>query len=88
MQVSVIYAGELAHAWIDVTLDNPCSIQEAIERSGLLGKFPEIDLKRQKVGVFGKFAKLDAPIEDGFRIEIYRPIIRNLDDDDDEDDDD
>lgn len=86
MQVSVIYAGEHAHAWVEVTLDEPCSVADAIARSGLLSKFPDIDLKRQRVGVFGKFTKLDARLEDGARIEIYRPIIRSLDDDDDDDD--
>jgi putative ubiquitin-RnfH superfamily antitoxin RatB of RatAB toxin-antitoxin module len=49
------------------------------------------------VGVFGKITKLTAPLADGDRVEIYRPItvdpktvpqrkIALLDDDDDDDD--
>jgi putative ubiquitin-RnfH superfamily antitoxin RatB of RatAB toxin-antitoxin module len=49
-------------------------VEEAIRRSGILERFPEIDLTKQKVGIFGKLVKLDSPINDGDRIEIYRPI--------------
>ena len=34
----------------------------------------EIDLERQKVGIFGKITRLDTPLEEGNRVEIYRPI--------------
>jgi putative ubiquitin-RnfH superfamily antitoxin RatB of RatAB toxin-antitoxin module len=72
------------------------SVEQAIQRSGILKRFPEIDLTTQKVGIFGKLVKLDAPVKEGDRIEIYRPIIadpktvrrRRIGDDDDEDDDD
>jgi putative ubiquitin-RnfH superfamily antitoxin RatB of RatAB toxin-antitoxin module len=46
----------------------------AIEHSGLLQQFPDIDLNKQKVGVFGKLARLDTPVEEGARVEIYREI--------------
>jgi len=45
-----------------------------IEKSGLLTMFPEIDLETQKAGIFGKLTKLDAVVEEGNRVEIYRPI--------------
>ena len=38
-------------------------------------KYAEIDLKKNKVGVFGKLTKLDAPLRDRDRVEIYRPLI-------------
>lgn len=38
-------------------------------------QFPHIDLSAQKVGVFGKLAKLDAALRPGDRVEIYRAII-------------
>ena len=47
---------------------------QAIEKSGLLEQFPEIDLQRQKVGIFGKITRLDTKLEEGNRMEIYRPI--------------
>jgi uncharacterized protein len=49
-------------------------VREAIEHSGLLNQYPDIDLEAQRVGVFGKLTKLEAKIKDGDRVEIYRPI--------------
>jgi len=51
------------------------TVQEAIERSGILELHPEIDLSKNKVGVFGKAARLDAVLYPGDRVEIYRPLI-------------
>ena len=61
-------------------------MQQAIEQSGLLRFCPDLDLQQQKVGVFGKFVKLDSPLQDGDRVEIYQRITRVLDDDDDDED--
>jgi putative ubiquitin-RnfH superfamily antitoxin RatB of RatAB toxin-antitoxin module len=49
--------------------------RQAIERSGILERFPQIDLASSKVGVFGKLAKLDVVLNAGDRVEIYRPLI-------------
>ena len=50
------------------------TVRQAIELSGILERFPTIDLETQKVGIFGKLTKLDAVLENGNRVEIYRPI--------------
>ncbi|MCB1905649.1 MAG: RnfH family protein, partial [Gammaproteobacteria bacterium] len=42
--------------------------------SGMLRKFPEINLDRQQVGVFGKIVRLDSVVAEGDRVEIYREI--------------
>ena len=41
----------------------------------MLAKYPEIDLKKNKIGVFAKLAKADTVLRDRDRIEIYRPLI-------------
>lgn len=51
------------------------TLQAAVEASGLLAKYPEIDLKKNKFGVWNKLAKLDAVLRDQDRVEIYRPLI-------------
>lgn len=51
------------------------TVAEAIQASGILHKYPEIDLTINKLGIFGKLTKADAVVCDKDRIEIYRPLI-------------
>ncbi len=75
MKVSVVYAIPGKQAVLSVDLPEGATVQQAIEKSGILKRFPDIDLTQQKVGIFTKVVPLDAPAPDGARIEIYRPII-------------
>ncbi len=75
IQVEVAYARPDAQALLSVTSDPGMTVREAIERSGVLKRFPEIDFAINKVGIFGKLAKLDQPLVSGDRVEIYRPLI-------------
>ena len=51
------------------------TVHQGITLSGILLKYPEIDLEKNKVGVFAKLVKLDSLLRDRDRIEIYRPLI-------------
>jgi putative ubiquitin-RnfH superfamily antitoxin RatB of RatAB toxin-antitoxin module len=75
IQVEVAYARERAQALLVVNGPQGLSVSDAIERSGILQRFPEIDLKVNKVGVFGKSARLDQALQSGDRVEIYAPLI-------------
>jgi putative ubiquitin-RnfH superfamily antitoxin RatB of RatAB toxin-antitoxin module len=88
MKVAVVYAAPTQPLLLTCQVGDGSTVAQAIEKSGLLRCCPEIDLQIQKVGVFGKFVKLDSPLKEGDRVEIYHRITRVLDDDDDEDDDD
>ncbi|CAA7626401.1 RnfH family protein [Magnetospirillum sp. UT-4] len=74
MKVGVVYAKPGRQAWLNVEIPEGATVRDAIEKSGILRQFPEIDLETQKVGIFGKVCELTAPLEDGARVEIYRPI--------------
>lgn len=87
MKISLVYAAPGQPVLLNCRVDDGCSVGQAIEQSGLLRYCPDIDLKKQKVGVFGKFVKLDSPLKEGDRVEVYQRITRVLDDDDDDDDD-
>ena len=52
-----------------------CTVREAIVQSGVLSKFPEIDLESVKVGIFSRPVDLDVLLNSGDRVEIYRPLI-------------
>lgn len=82
MKVGVVYTTKAQQLWLKVDVEEGADVKAAIEKSGLLNFCPEIDLKVQKVGVFGKLVKLNSPVNDGDRIEIYRRIIRKLDEED------
>lgn len=75
MNVAVCYAEAERQLWIRIEVPEGCTVEEIINRSGVLQRFPEIDLSNQKVGIFGKIVKLDAPAREGDRVEIYRQII-------------
>jgi len=74
MKVSIVYATPSRQFWMLLDLPEGSQVRDLIDRSGVLNRFPEIDLERQKIGIFSKLTTLDAVLEDGDRVEIYRPI--------------
>lgn len=75
LRVAVAYVGPAAQVLEPLEVPTGTTVGEAIERSGLLAQCPEIDLAVFKVGIFGKLAKIDQVLEEGDRVEIYRPLI-------------
>ncbi|HEY9148009.1 MAG TPA: RnfH family protein [Gammaproteobacteria bacterium] len=75
IQVEVAYALPENQVIIPVEVEEGASLRNAIERSGILERFPDIDLEQVKVGIFGKLSKLDNPLRARDRVEIYRPLI-------------
>ena len=74
MQIGVAYSEPSNQIWLTIEVPDDSTVRAAIERSGILRQFPAIDLETQKVGIFGRLVKLDAPLRPGDRVEIYRPI--------------
>ena len=74
MNVGVTYTEPARQFWLNLDVPDGATVREAIDRSGVLKQFPQIDLEAQKVGVFGKVVKLDAALRPGDRVEIYRNI--------------
>jgi len=75
IRVEVAYATPARQRILTVEADGALSVRQAIERSGILEQFPEIDLDKQDVGVFSKSVTLDHQLANGDRVEIYRPLI-------------
>lgn len=75
ISVEVVYPQPERQEVFKLTLPAGASVGEAIERSGVRAKCPEIDFNINKVGVYGKLCKLDTPLRDFDRVEIYRPLI-------------
>ena len=75
MVIEVIYPLPSKQVMYSVRIPAGSTVREAIEASGILEKHPEIDLAKNKIGVFAKLVKADAVLRDHDRIEIYRPLI-------------
>jgi hypothetical protein len=75
MRFEVAYGRIDEQALLSVEAESPLTVRQVIEHSGILQRFPEIDLERNKVGIFGKAATLDTLLAEGDRVEIYRPLI-------------
>lgn len=77
LSVEVAYARPDSQAILAVDLPAGSSLRDAVALSGILERYPEIDLSPggNDLGVFGKLAKADTPVRAGDRVEIYRPLI-------------
>lgn len=73
--IEVVFALQQKQVLVQLKLPSGSTVLQAIEASGLKQKYPEIDLAKSKVGIFGKLSKLDAKLRDRDRVEIYRPLI-------------
>ena len=75
IKIEVAYALPDQQMIIPISMPAEANAEAAIRASGILNKFPEIDLNVNQIGIFAKLCKLDAPLRNLDRIEIYRPLI-------------
>jgi uncharacterized protein len=74
MRVEVVYPTPAEQDVIEVQLAEGATVRDAVIASGLLTRFPEINLATAAVGIFGEHATLDDPLEQDDRVEIYRSL--------------
>lgn len=75
IQIEVVYAKSERQEVVHVSLPAHSTVAQAIEGSGLLAKHPEIDMNKNKLGIYAKLVKADTVLRDRDRVEIYRPLI-------------
>ncbi|VAW64862.1 UPF0125 protein RatB [hydrothermal vent metagenome] len=75
LQVEVACATPEKQLILPLTVDPGTTLEQAVELSGIINHFHEIDLSKNKVGIFGKLSKKTTELKDGDRVEIYRPLI-------------
>jgi putative ubiquitin-RnfH superfamily antitoxin RatB of RatAB toxin-antitoxin module len=75
INIEVVYARPYHQALRRVLLAAGATVIDAVKRSGVLEEYPEIDLSRNKLGVYGKLTSGDAILRDRDRVEIYRELI-------------
>lgn len=74
IRVEIAYATPERQEIISLEVPLGCTIAQAIDYSGICERFPEIDLKKQEVGIFSRKCKLTDDLKEGDRVEIYRPL--------------
>lgn len=73
--VEVVYALPEEQTLLAFEVNDSSTAEEVINQSGILELYPQIDLAKNKVGVFSKIIKLDYQVREKDRIEIYRDLI-------------
>lgn len=71
----MVYALKNKQTLLSMDVDEGTTLRQAIECSGILDTYPQINLSKDKTGIFGKIAKLDTVLREKDRVEIYRPLI-------------
>ena len=75
MLVEVAYALEKKQTLLELEVGEGTTLKQAVELSGIIDTYPQIDLTKDKTGIFGIIAKLDTILREKDRVEIYRPLI-------------
>ena len=73
--IEVAYALPQKQIIIPIKVKAGVTAEEAIKASGIIKKFPEIDLSANQIRIFGKLTQLDHVMRERDRIEIYRALI-------------
>lgn len=74
LSVEVVYAAAGRCVVEKLKVPAGTTLFEAVQRSGLLQRFPEIDPALPRLGVHGRLREPQATVADGDRVEIYRPL--------------
>ncbi len=75
LDIEIVYALPRRQELQSLRVPVGATVRQALDVSGLLRRYPEIDLAKNKVGIFGKLTRLDAPLGNHDRIEVYRPLL-------------
>ena len=75
IQIEVVYGLPQKQELLTLPVQVGTTVEQAINESGILSMFSDIDLTINKVGIWNRAAKLSDVLKNLDRIEIYRPLI-------------
>ncbi len=75
MQVEIAFANEISQVIYTIEIKAHCTVKEAIVQSGLLEKYPSMQLQKHAVGIFGKTVTYDTVLKANDRVEIYSALL-------------
>ena len=74
MRVEVVFALAEKQALQAVDLPDGATVAQAIDASAIARQFPGLDFGELQVGIWGKPVERDCAVQDGDRVELYRPL--------------
>lgn len=74
IRVEVAYALAQRQLILELAVPAGTRVLEAVTRSGILQRFPAIEPQQCRYGIFSRPVSADHPLQDGDRVEIYRPL--------------
>ncbi len=77
VEIEVAYANSTEQFLKTVSVAEGSTVKQALEASGVLQQFAELQLSELKPGIFAKPCQLDRVLQAGDRVEIYRALSQN-----------
>ena len=75
MNIEVVFALPGRQELISLTVDPDTTVETAISLSAIGDRFPDEDFSSYQTGIWGKLVNRDHPLEEGDRLELYRPLL-------------
>ena len=73
--VEVVYAGADRQILLRVELPWGSTVKQAVDASGIAGMLPDGMVDLLRLGIFASKVAPDHMVQEGDRIEIYRPLV-------------
>ena len=75
LHIEIAYATPGQQMILECVINADVSPRDAVMQSNIETFFPEIDKQNCDLGIFGKAIRNDHKLQNGDRIEIYRPLL-------------
>jgi putative ubiquitin-RnfH superfamily antitoxin RatB of RatAB toxin-antitoxin module len=75
IHVEVAYALPTKQAIVPLEVPQGTTAAQAVELSGIVNRFEDVNLEGAKLGIFGKAVPDKQVLAAGERVEIYRPLL-------------
>jgi hypothetical protein len=75
INIEVVFALPERQKLVSLSIDQACTVKEAILESGITDEFPDQDIFSCSVGIWGRAVQEDQLLREGDRIEIYRSLL-------------
>ena len=80
MKIQVAVALARRQEVIDLVLEPGATVDDALLAAKVRTRFPELDIDRAAVGIWSRPCRRDAPLREGDRVEVYRPLAADAKD--------